>query len=130
MLLLDTDIASFAIKSQHGIAQRLLAVGESEWAISVITYHELSFGILLEGVSPRIVRAGHRFLQMSKVLQFDESAALAAAQVRKLLRLQGKPSGYFDTLIAGHALALDATLVSNNTKLFENVRGLKLENWV
>ena len=130
MLLIDTDIASYAIRSQHGIAQRLLALGESNWAISVITHHELSYGISLNGGSPQTVSSCRRFLEMSKVLAFDEAASQAAALVRKSLREQGRPYGHYDTLIAGHALGIGATLVSNNTKHFENVPGLKLENWV
>ena len=130
MLLIDTDIASYAIRSQHGIAQRLLALGESNWAISVITHHELSYGISLNGVSPKTVSSCRRFLEMSKVLAFDEAASQAAALVRKSLREQGRTNAHYDTLIAGHALGIGATLVSNNTKHFENVPGLKLENWV
>ena len=130
MLLIDTDIASYAIRSQHGIAQRLLDLGESNWAISVITHHELSYGISLNSVSPKTVSSCRRFLEMSKVLAFDEAASQAAALVRKSLREQGRPNGHYDTLIAGHALGIGATLVSNNTKHFENVPGLKLENWV
>ena len=130
MFLIDTDIASFAIKSQHGIAQRLLALGESQWAISVITHHELSYGISLKGVSPKTVSSCRRFLETSKVLEFDETASQAAALVRKSLRELGRPNGHYGTLIAGHALGLGATLVSNNTKHFESVPGLKLENWV
>lgn len=130
MLLIDTDIASFAIKSQHGIAQRLLALGESQWAISIITHHELSCGISLNGVSPKTVSSCQRFLEMSRVLVFDEAASRAAALVRKSLREQGRPSGHYDSLIAGQALGLGATLVSNNIKHFENVPGLKLESWL
>ena len=129
MLLIDTDIASYAIKSQHGVAQRILSLAPDGWAISAITHHEISFGLCLEDVSLKVRLAGPEFLEASKVLSFDQDAARAAAAVRKSLRIQGRPSGYFDSLIAGHAIALDATLVTNNTKHFENVPGLKLENW-
>ena len=42
----------------------------------------------------------------------------------------GTPIGFYDTLIAGHALALDATLVTNNVDEFSRVDGLRVENWV
>jgi tRNA(fMet)-specific endonuclease VapC len=45
------------------------------------------------------------------------------------LAAQGAPIGQFDTLIAAHALALELTLVTNNTKHFRRVRGLNLANW-
>lgn len=130
MLLIDTDIASYAIKSQRGMASKLLNLNPDNWAISAITHHEISYGISLDGVSSRIKIAGLAFLQASKVLSFDNAASQEAAMVRKQLRMLGKPSGHYDSLIAGHAIAIGATLVTNNTRHFENVPGLKLENWL
>lgn len=130
MFLIDTDIASYAIKSQHGIASKLLGLRTDDWGISVISYHEIAFGLSLDEISMKVSENGPMFLESSKVFNFDAEAAQAAAFVRKALRIKGKPTGHFDSLIAGHALALDATLVSNNLKHFENVPGLKLENWL
>jgi tRNA(fMet)-specific endonuclease VapC len=130
LLLIDTDICSYAIKSQHGIAQRLFAAAPGSWAISSITHHELSFGASLDGALPKTVENVARFLGAAKILDFDTNASVAAALVRKNLRSQGKPSGAYDELIAGHALALDATLITNNLKHFERVPGLKSESWL
>lgn len=129
MLLIDTDICSYAIKSQNGVAQRLIAALDG-WAISSITHHELAYGVALDGVMPKTVENVTRFLETARVLDFDASASVSAALVRKSLRSQGKPSGAYDELIAGHALALDAILVTNNLKHFETVPGLKLETWL
>jgi tRNA(fMet)-specific endonuclease VapC len=114
----------------HGVSQNLAATSFGDWAISSITRHELLFGIKLPGVPSSVVDGVNRFLEIATTLNFDAAAADAAALVRVQLREQGKPSGGFDELIAGHALSLDATLVTNNTKHFENVLGLKLENWL
>jgi tRNA(fMet)-specific endonuclease VapC len=130
MFLIDTDISSYAIKSQHGIAAKLLTLQADEWGISVISYHEIAFGLSLQNLSAKVSENGPVFLASSTVFNFDSDAAEAAAFVRKSLRARGKPTGYFDSLIAGHALALDATLVSNNLKHFENVPGLRVENWL
>ena len=130
VFLIDTDIASYAIKSQHEVASKLLALDSDQWGISVISYHEIACGLSLEGVSCKVQEDGPLFLGSSTVFAFDQEAAKAAAFVRNSLRAVGRPSGDFDTLIAGHALSLDATLVSNNLKHFENVPGLKLENWL
>jgi tRNA(fMet)-specific endonuclease VapC len=130
MLLLDTDICSYGIRAVHGVSQKLAATSFGDWAISSITRHELLFGIKLPGVPTPLIDGVNRFLEIATTLNFDEVAADAAALVRAQLRQQGKPSADFDALIAGHALSLDATLVTNNTKHFENVLGLKLENWL
>jgi tRNA(fMet)-specific endonuclease VapC len=130
MLLIDTDICSYAIRSRHDIVEKLALAGPENWAISMITYHELLFGSSLPATSKRTITGVRKFLDAATSLDFDAEAASAAALVRAQLREKGKPSGEYDVLIAGHAIALDATLVTNNTKHFENVLGLKLENWL
>jgi tRNA(fMet)-specific endonuclease VapC len=130
MLLLDTDICSYGIRAVHGVSEKLAETNFGDWAISSITRHELLFGIKLPGVPTPLIDGVNRFLAIATTLNFDEPAADAAALVRVQLRQAGKPSGDFDELIAGHALSLEATLITNNTKHFENVLGLKLENWL
>lgn len=130
VFLIDTDIASYAIKSQHGVAAKLLALSPDQWGISVISYHEIAFSLSLDGLSRKVQEDGPLFLDVSTVFDFDQEAARAAASVRRSLRALGKPSGDLDTLIAGHAMSLDAILVSNNLKHFENVPGLRVESWL
>ena len=69
------------------------------------------------------------FLAPLEVIPFDEDAAESYGDLRAVLEGSGRPIGPLDTLIAGHALSLDATLVTNNTREFQRVRGLRLENW-
>ena len=69
------------------------------------------------------------FLAPLEVIPFDEDAAESHGDLRATLEKSGRPIGPLDTLIAGHALSLDATLVTNNTREFQRVRGLRLENW-
>ncbi|MFM8790506.1 MAG: PIN domain-containing protein, partial [Chthoniobacterales bacterium] len=64
-----------------------------------------------------------------EVLPFDDAASQEAAKVRAELEKKGKGIGPYDTLIAGHALALGAILITSKTREFSRVRGLKLENW-
>jgi tRNA(fMet)-specific endonuclease VapC len=71
-----------------------------------------------------------KFLSLSTIHNFDFAAAEKAAEVHEQLRLAGKPIGLLDEQIAGHAISLNATLVSNNTKHFSQVPNLKLENWL
>jgi tRNA(fMet)-specific endonuclease VapC len=65
-----------------------------------------------------------------EVLPFDELASMAAGRLRALLAAAGTPIGHFDTLIAGHALSLNLTLVTQNVKHFAQVPGLKIANWL
>ena len=63
------------------------------------------------------------------VLPFDLDSARQAAQTRAHLERLGTPIGNVDTLISGIALAQDLTLVTRNTREFERVPGLRVENW-
>jgi tRNA(fMet)-specific endonuclease VapC len=64
------------------------------------------------------------------ILPFDDSASLETAKLRAGLEKKGRGIGPYDTLIAGHALALGAILITSNAWEFSRVRGLKLENWM
>jgi tRNA(fMet)-specific endonuclease VapC len=67
--------------------------------------------------------------QRFRVHTFDEASAEQAARARAQLERQGRPIGTIDTLIAGIALAHQLTLVTRNTREFERVQGLRVENW-
>lgn len=63
-------------------------------------------------------------------MDYDESASFLYGELCADLEKRGQPIGSLDMMIAAHALSLDVPLVTNNTKEFERVKGLKLENWV
>ena len=63
-------------------------------------------------------------------MPFEGNAAREYGTIRADLKAKGNMIGSNDLLIAAHAISLDLTLVTNNTKEFERVPGLKLENWV
>lgn len=64
------------------------------------------------------------------IVDFTQDAAKKAAKIRNQLQKQGTPIGAYDIQIAAVALSLNMTLLTNNTREFERVKGLKLENWV
>jgi tRNA(fMet)-specific endonuclease VapC len=126
--MLDTDMVSWALRGRGGVGARVLAHRPSQICISSITLAELRFG-----ADAKASRALHRlidaFVRPIDVLPFDQVAADKFGVVAAQLARKGEPIGTFDTLIAAHALACGVTLVSNNTKHFQRVAGLKLANW-
>ena len=80
--------------------------------------------------SERNKQALKKFLSPLEILPYDEQAIWHYAQLRHDLQSKGQTIGSLDMLIAAHALALDVVLVTNNTKEFERIERLKLENWV
>jgi tRNA(fMet)-specific endonuclease VapC len=128
--LLDTNICIYIINRRPmEVFDRFKGLKVGQVAISSITGAELSFGVEKSG-SIRNRRALDKFFAPLDILAFDEAAMRAYGPLRTHLEGQGTPIGSMDTLIASHALALEATLVTNNAREFQRVPGLILENWV
>jgi tRNA(fMet)-specific endonuclease VapC len=128
--LLDTDTCSFAITRRPEVFARLQGLRRDSWAISSLVYAELAFGLVKGAMSPRSHTALNKFLQGAQVVAFDAKAARRAAEIRVHQQKQGKSSGAIDQLIAGHALSLNLTLVTGNTKHFDDIPGLVIDSWV
>jgi tRNA(fMet)-specific endonuclease VapC len=127
--MLDADTLSFAIRGQGKVAQRLLQHRPSELCLSSITLAELRFGAEAKR-STKLRRAIAGIIKDLDVLPFDRAAADRFAEVAAALTRRGRPIGALDTLVAAHALSADLTIVTNNTKHFSRVPGLRVENWV
>ena len=129
--MLDTDTASYSIRGSFpALDARFAKVAARDMAISVITRAELLFGLEKRGNPRGLARVVHAFLDRMTILPWDNAAADTFAKVRAQLERQGTPIGFADTMIGAHALALKAVLVTNNLKHFQNVRGLRFENWI
>lgn len=124
--LIDTDIASYLAKKNQTVVERILKL--DAWAISSITSYELTKGMAIRGLG-QWSKNVEELLTLVEIRPFDEAAANRAGWVSAELRANGKPSGWADELIAGHALSLGMPLVTNNLKHFEHVPGLKVESW-
>lgn len=98
--------------------------------ISAITLAELEHGIVKSSYPEKNRAALTRFLAIIDVLPFDELAANKYGKVCAYLQRQGTPIRTMDMLIAGHAIAADCIIVTNNVREFERVPGLTIENWV
>ena len=128
--LLDTDICSFAMKRRFPELQdRFVQYEVGELKASAATEYELHTGAVKLGNSKRLRQAIDDFLSLVQVLDFDRAAARSAASVRAGLEATGRPIGAMDILIAGQALSIGATLVTNNLREFSRVDGLRIENW-
>ena len=127
--MLDTDTVSFALRGRGQVATRLLDHRPSEICISSITLAELRYGADMKR-SRKLHGLIDTFVETITLLPFDRTAADRFGPIAASLAGQGTPIGEFDTLIAAHALAGRLTLVTNNTRHFERVAGLRTENWI
>ncbi len=128
--LLDTNICVYMINRRPPqVLARLADFPAQGLALSAITGAELMFGVAKSG-SARNRAALEKFLLPFDLLPFDAAAMQAYGPLRADPQRRGVPIGAMDMLIAAHALALDAMLVTNNSAEFARVPGLRLENWV
>ena len=128
--LLDTDTCSNIMRASGGsIWDRLDKLEERSAAISVITLGELQFGVALKPMATRIAAHLDIILRYLQVLPLNRDTCLHYGRIRSDLQVKGTPIGPNDLWLSAHALALGLTLVTNNTREFKRVSGLKLENW-
>ncbi|MHA6767676.1 PIN domain-containing protein [Sphingobium ummariense] len=130
MFLLDTNILSDLIRQPDGVVARAIAeVGEDAIATSIIVAGEMRYGGAKRG-SARLQDKIDQLLSLIPVLPLKNDADASYGRLRAELEQRGTPIGANDMLIAAHALAVDATLVTDNISEFERVDGLKLVNWL
>ncbi len=128
--MLDTNIVSDLVRSPTGrVFDRIAAINGEGVCISIITAAELRYGCAKKG-SPRLQSQVDAILASIEILPFDVPADADYAGIRADLEAAGKPIGPNDLLIAAHAKAAGATLVTANRAEFERVAGLVVENWL
>jgi tRNA(fMet)-specific endonuclease VapC len=119
--LIDSDCAIFAMEAIYpALGERLSRCMPGDVGFSTISFAEVALGS--EQGKPPPVGVLEKFVQAIPLIEFDEAAARAYAKLPfKRAR--------FDRLLAGHALALGAIIITNNEADFADVPGLKIENW-
>jgi len=129
--MLDTNICIYIIKNKpKSVKERFREFEIGELCISTITVSELMYGAYKSEHTEKNLKAIESFLLPFEIVDYDFRASMEYGKIRAYLEKKGKVIGNMDMQIAGHAFALDLVLVTNNTKEFERVEGLALDNWV
>ena len=127
--MLDTNAVSDLVRRPAGnVARRATALEREAVAISVVVAAELRYGAARSG-SERLSRQLDAVLSAIETLPLDEPADRHYGAIRTELERTGRPIGHNDLLIASHARALGATLVTNNVREFSRVPDLDIEDW-
>jgi len=128
--MLDTNIVSELARNPHGpVTRRIAAVGPDAVCVSIITAAELRYGCAKKG-SAKLLAQIEAILESVQVLALDVPADTEYGSIRTALEAAGKPIGPNDLLIAAHASALGAVLVTANMAEFKRVQSLQVENWL
>ncbi|MBA3668200.1 MAG: type II toxin-antitoxin system VapC family toxin [Sphingomonas sp.] len=126
--LLDTNILSELARNPSGRAARRAEVHKGSCITSAIVVAEIRFGLAKRG-SAELAKRITPVLESIPAIGWEHPADHHYAQLRTSLEAAGTPIGGNDMLIAAHALALEATLVTANEREFRRVPGLSVENW-
>ena len=130
LCLLDTNTISALFHDPFGpVAVKIDAANQGDICTSIVVACELRFGAQKRG-STKLTTWVEATLNDLDVQPLGSDADHHYARLRVELERRGTPISGNDMLIAAHALALDATLVTANTREFARVDGLKLENWL
>jgi tRNA(fMet)-specific endonuclease VapC len=128
--LLDTNICIYTIRRRPPEIRERFNRLSDQLCISSVTWGELVYGAEHSARPEHNMRVIEGFAARLEVLPFQAGDAAHFGQVRAALYRIGKPIGAYDMMIAGHARARGLILVTNNTREFERVPGLQMENWV
>lgn len=128
--MLDTNIIAYAKNNRpEAVMERFGKYDPDELCISAITLAELEYGVFNSSNPDRNQLALTLFLAGIEIVPFDDDAAIEYGRIRAELKGKGTPIGANDLLIAAHAKSRGLILVTNNTREFERVEGLELEDW-
>jgi len=128
--MLDTNVCIAIIKhASNNVIKHLKELEPESIGISSISLAELRFGCSKSQFPMQNHQALDQFILPLAVANFDEQAAIAYGALRTELENKGTPIGPLDTLIGAHAMSLEATLVTNNSREFARINQLRLEDW-
>jgi tRNA(fMet)-specific endonuclease VapC len=128
--MLDTNMVIYIQRGVPNVLARLNELGFDRVVLSALVAAELAYGVEKSDHQARNRKVLELFLSEVRVLPWTHDAMWHYARHHHALRSTGQVIGELDLLIGCHALALDAVCVTNNTREFERIDGLKLENWV
>ena len=128
--LLDTDTASRLLLADRPTVTAMRRSGAKEIGISAVTQSELLYGARLRTGKPALMAAVRAFLARVTVHPWDDAAAEQHAMIRANAKAHGRSAGVFDIMIAAHARALGATLVTSDAAIGSlGVDGLQVADW-
>ena len=129
--LIDTNLWSALIRrASPALVERVSRLQFSQVFLSPIVLGELQVGYYKGDRTPKRWQVIEHITANAQLLALDGGVSAAYAQLRAELEQAGTPIGPNDTWIAAEALHHKLVLVTDNTREFERVKGLKLENWV
>ena len=132
LFMLDTDTCIFLMRGESpALAARVQSVPLQQQVMSAVTFAELTYGVQASAAAKRKQNQSvlDSLVLHLAVLDWPQDAAKHYAEIRTDLKKRVAQLGAADLMIAAHARAMGAIVVTNNVKDFDRVKGLEVENW-
>ena len=132
LFMLDTDTCIFLMRGDSpALAAKVQSVPLQQQVMSAVTFAELAYGVQASAAAKRKQTQSvlDSLVLHLAVLDWPQDAAKHYAEIRTDLKKRGAQLGAADLMIAAHARAMGAIVVTNNVKDFERVKSLEVENW-
>ena len=130
-IMLDTNICIYIIKNKPSyIRDKFKEFDIFDLSLSIITVSELYYGVYKSEYIEKNLLALNNFLKPFNIVDYDLNASIEYGKIRASLEKIGRVIGGLDMQIAAHAKSLDMTLITNNTKEFERIDNLVIDNWI
>lgn len=132
LFMLDTDTCIFLMRGEsQTLADKVQSLPLQQQVMSAVTFAELTYGVQASASAKRKQNQAvlDSFALHLAVLDWPQDAAKHYAEIRADLKKRGAQMGAADLMIAAHAKAMGAIVVTNNVKDFGRVKGLQVENW-
>lgn len=130
LILLDTDTLSYFLKGNENIVRNFASYPDTAIHTTIINHAELLFGACASIKKKLLLVQIERLLSEMKIMPFCQKSSYIFAECKANLRQNGTPIADMDLMIASIALANKATLITNNTRHFNRIEKLKIENWL
>ncbi len=131
MFLLDTNVISNIFRGNKNIMLKAAKIDDNQLFTCSIVEAEIFFGV--DNSRPErqelLNQFYTEFFANITVLSFDSNSAQVFRKIKSKLWKMGESIENFDIAIASIALSNNLTLITNNTKHFEKIVGLKVEDW-
>lgn len=128
--LLDTDTLIYFLKGERSVVDTLSKKSSSDLATTIINHSELFFGAFNSARKKENFEVVSGLLKTLPILVYCEESSIIFAEQKALLKKQGNIIADMDLMIASIALKHQLILVTNNTKHFNKIKTIKLENWL
>ena len=129
MFLLDTDTLIYFLKGNEAVTSNFKAHMKMPKALSVITYGELVYGCRKSQRPTTNLAKIYRLAEIYPVIDVTRAVMDSFGDIKAQLSSAGNTVDDFDLLVGCTALTLNYTVVTNNTRHYEKIPGLRVINW-